>query len=135
MNKKLIIIVLATMLVIILVMKAWDWKVKHDEEQAYFDVQKKRVTLYMKYNLKEFKSITFTKTSTNPMGSKVIDGYVNGDKNMEFTAEATSADNFEFNGGLLLSEEISNAFKKDAKTVDQIKEELEKKDTKNNGLE
>ncbi|MHD0398043.1 DUF1433 domain-containing protein [Staphylococcus simulans] len=128
-------IVLATMLVIIIIMKALDWKVKHDEEQAYFDVQKERVTLYMKYNLKEYKSITFTKTSTNPMGAKIIEGYVNGDKNMRFVADASSADNFQFNGGLILSEGIDDAFKKEEKSVDQIKEELEKNDSNNNGLE
>ncbi|MHD0398044.1 DUF1433 domain-containing protein [Staphylococcus simulans] len=135
MNKKFLMIVLATMLVIILVMKAWDWKVKHDEEQAYFDVQKKRITLYMKYNLKEYKSITFTKTRTNPMGSKIVEGYVNGDKNMDFIADATSATNFQFNAGLMYSDKLEKAFKKNEKTVDQIKEELEKKDSKHNELE
>ncbi|MHD0398041.1 DUF1433 domain-containing protein [Staphylococcus simulans] len=135
MNKKVLIIVLATMLVIILVMKAWDWKVKHDEEQAYFDVQKKRVTLYMKYNLKEYKSITFTKTGTGPMGTKILEGYVNGNKNMDFFASAYYDNNFDFTGDISISGELGDLFIRNIKTVDQIKEELEKKESKHNGLE
>ncbi|MHD0398040.1 DUF1433 domain-containing protein [Staphylococcus simulans] len=135
MNKKLLIIVLSTMLVIIIIMKGWDWKVKHDEEQAYFNVQKKRVTLYMKYNLKEYKSITFTKTGTGPMGTKILEGYVNGNKNMDFFASAYYDNNFDFTGDISSSGELSEAFKRPKKTVTQIEEELEKKESKNNGLE
>ena len=33
---------------------------KEEKEQKYYDEQKERITLYMRYNVKGFKSIKFT---------------------------------------------------------------------------
>ena len=33
---------------------------KKEEEQQYYNEQKERITLYMKHNVKGYKSVTFT---------------------------------------------------------------------------
>ena len=44
-------------------------------------MNKRRITLYMKYNVKDFKSIDFTSCERDPMGGYAIKGYINNNKN------------------------------------------------------
>ena len=56
---------------------------KYDEqkekEQKYYNEQKERITLYMKYNVKDFKTLNL-QNSKNPMDGYDISGYINKDK-------------------------------------------------------
>ena len=60
---------------------------KYDEKEKqkaiYYKEQQERITLYLKHNTKEpntIKSVHFTKLETSPMGSAVIEGYINENK-------------------------------------------------------
>lgn len=77
----------------------------------------------MKYNVKDYKSITFTNFKRNPMDGYDITGYINNDKKLEFTAGIRSTENYQFEGDISLTGELSKPLNKNTKTVLQIEEE------------
>ncbi|HDH1090368.1 TPA: DUF1433 domain-containing protein, partial [Staphylococcus aureus] len=55
MNKKYLMIVI---IILILILGGIFLKMKYDEKK-YYDEQKERITIYMKYNVKGYKNISF----------------------------------------------------------------------------
>ncbi|MCD2248861.1 DUF1433 domain-containing protein [Listeria marthii] len=93
----------------------------HEQEkknQAYFNDQKEKITIYLKYNIPDFNTVTFTDEEFNPIGTS-IDGYINNDKNLSFTA---GKDVKIFS----CSEELDKMFKEPRKGYDEI---IEKEET------
>ncbi|MCR0813669.1 DUF1433 domain-containing protein [Staphylococcus aureus] len=112
------------------------FKMKYDEKEKqkaiYYKEQQARITLYLKHNTKEpntIKSVHFTKLETSPMGSAVIEGYINENKKDNFTAYATPEHNYQFGGAMIESERLSELLKPahQLKSPDDIKKELNKK--------
>lgn len=91
--------------------------IKHQENQAFFNDQKEKVTIYLKYNIPDFTTVTFTDEEFNPIGTS-IDGYINNDKNLSFTA---GKDVKIFS----CSEELDKMFKEPRKGYDEIVEKEE----------
>ncbi|MBC1568173.1 DUF1433 domain-containing protein [Listeria sp. FSL L7-1425] len=91
---------------------------KHQENRAFFNDQKEKITLYLKYNIPDFNTVTFTNEEFNPIGTS-IDGYINNDKNLSFTA---GKDVKIFS----CSEELDKMFKEPRKGYDEI---IEKEET------
>jgi len=62
-NKKIFLTVIILISIVLIVGGVY-LKMKYDEkkekEQKYYNEQKERITLYMKYNVKDFKNIEFT---------------------------------------------------------------------------
>ncbi|WP_368867936.1 DUF1433 domain-containing protein [Staphylococcus epidermidis] len=54
---------------------------KKESEAKYYDEQEKKITLFLKYNMKDFRGIKFIEHKRNQMGNFVFKGYVNDDKN------------------------------------------------------
>ena len=100
---------------------------KHkEEEEKFWKVQETRVAKYIHYNVKDVKSITFTKNDVSPMGVPSVEGYINNDKELWFDASISTTDKFEDKFGC--SGELDKMIKKPAKSVSEIeKEEKEKK--------
>ncbi|WP_176745230.1 MULTISPECIES: DUF1433 domain-containing protein, partial [unclassified Staphylococcus] len=77
MNKKIFLTVIILISIILIVGGVY-LKMKYDEqkekEQKYYNEQKERITLYMKYNVKDFKNIEFTEFKKNPMDGYDISG-------------------------------------------------------------
>lgn len=92
--------------------------IKHQENQAFFNDQKEKITIYLKYNIPDFNTVTFTNEEFNPIGIS-IDGYINNDKNLSFTA---GKDVKIFS----CSEELDKMFKEPRKNYDEI---IEKEET------
>lgn len=92
MNKKPLVIVF---IIIILILGGIFLKMKYDE-MKYYDEQKERIILFMKYNVKGFKEIQFEEQKENPMDGYSISGYINNDKKLSFTAGIRSVDDFQF---------------------------------------
>lgn len=92
--------------------------IKHQENRAFFNDQKEKITLYLKYNIPDFNTVTFTNEEFNPIGTS-IDGYINNDKNLSFTA---GKDVKIFS----CSEELDKMFKEPRKGYDEI---IEKEET------
>ncbi|HCZ1607622.1 TPA: DUF1433 domain-containing protein [Staphylococcus aureus] len=136
MSKKKILILTSIMLIILISVASIYFKMKYDEKEKqksiYYKEQQERITLYLKHNTKEpntIKSVNFTKLETSPMGSAVIEGYINENKKDDFVAYASPENNFQFVGDLIKSERLSELLKpaNQLKSPDDIKKELNKK--------
>ncbi|HDG5853135.1 TPA: DUF1433 domain-containing protein, partial [Staphylococcus aureus] len=70
-----------------------------------------------------------TNLETSPMGSAVIEGYINKNKKDNFTAYATPEHNYQFGGAMIKSEGVDKLLKiaHERKSPDDIKKELNKK--------
>ncbi|HHO5545210.1 TPA: DUF1433 domain-containing protein [Staphylococcus aureus] len=136
MSKKKILILTSIMLIILISVASIYFKMKYDEKEKqksiYYKEQQARITLYLKRNTIEpntIKSVHFTKLETSPMGSAVIEGYINENKEDDFVAYASPENNFQFVGDLIKSERLSELLKPahQLKSPDDIKKELNKK--------
>ncbi|MDK7115430.1 DUF1433 domain-containing protein [Staphylococcus pettenkoferi] len=96
---------------------------KHNEKEKFYSEQKERITTYMKHNVKDYKNIIFTDFERNPMDGYEIIGYINNDKKLEFTAGVRSTENYQFDGDISFTGELSKLLNKNTKTVSQIEEE------------
>ncbi|HEK4223435.1 TPA: DUF1433 domain-containing protein [Staphylococcus aureus] len=136
MSKKKILILTSIMLIILISVASIYFKMKYDEKEKqksiYYKEQQARITLYLNHNTIEpntIKSVHFTKLETSPMGSAVIEGYINENKEDDFVAYASPENNFQFVGDLIKSERLSELLKPahQLKSPDDIKKELNKK--------
>ena len=119
MNKKPLVIVF---IIIILILGGIFLKMKYDE-MKYYDEQKERIILFMKYNVKGFKEIQFEEQKENPMDGYSISGYINNDKKLSFTAGIWSVDDFQFDTDISYTDELGRKFNKNPKSVSEIKKE------------
>ncbi|HDK4201575.1 TPA: DUF1433 domain-containing protein [Staphylococcus aureus] len=136
MSKKKILILTSIMLIILISVASIYFKMKYDEKEKqkaiYYKEQQERITLYLKHNTKEpntIKTVHFTNFETSPMGSALIEGYINENKKDNFTAYATPEHNYQFGGAMIESERLSELLKPahQLKSPDDIKKELNKK--------
>ncbi len=136
MSKKKILILTSIIFIILISVAGIHFKMKYDEKEKqkeiYYKGQQERITLYLKHNTKEpntIKTVHFTKLETSPMGSAVIEGYINENKKDNFTAYATPEHNYQFGGAMIESEKLSELLKpaNQLKSPDDIKKELNKK--------
>ncbi|HCY6383195.1 TPA: DUF1433 domain-containing protein [Staphylococcus aureus] len=119
MSKKHVFIIIGVILCICIVATVIHFKMKYDEKEKqksiYYKEQQARITLYLKHNTKEpntIKSVHFTKLETSPMGSAVIEGYINENKKDDFVAYASPENNFQFVGDIILSKNLSEIIKR-----------------------
>ncbi|CAA3763553.1 membrane protein [Staphylococcus aureus] len=137
MSKKHVFIIIGVILCICTVSTVMNFKMKYDEKEKqkaiYYKEQQERITLYLKHNTKEtntIKSVHFTNLETSPMGSAVIEGYINENKEDDFTAYASPEHNYQFGGAMIKSEGVDKLLKPahERKSPEKIKEELDKKE-------
>ncbi|CYC16805.1 DUF1433 domain-containing protein [Staphylococcus aureus] len=136
MTKKHVFIIIGVILCICIVATVIYLKVKYDEKEKqksiYYKEQQERITLYLKHNTKEpntIKSVHFTSLKTGPMGDAVIEGYINENKEDNFVAYGSPEHNYQFDGSLIKSKNLSTLLKPahQTKTPDDIKKELDSK--------
>ncbi|KZX28818.1 DUF1433 domain-containing protein [Staphylococcus aureus] len=136
MLKKKILMLTSIILIILISVASIYFKMKYDEKEKqksiYYKEQQARIRLYLKHNTIEpntIKSVHFTNLETSPMGSAVIEGYINENKEDDFVAYASPENNFQFVGDLIKSERLSELLKPahQLKSPDDIKKELNKK--------
>ncbi|UIK47505.1 DUF1433 domain-containing protein [Staphylococcus pettenkoferi] len=83
----------------------------HKKKKEHFiQTQEKRIGLYFKHNLKNYKSMQITKIEKNPMGGYFIDGYVNNDKRYDFSALISASDYHQFNGDISYDHYLERLF-------------------------
>ncbi|WP_262832085.1 DUF1433 domain-containing protein [Staphylococcus aureus] len=126
MNRKMIIIFIS----IILISGGVYLKMKHDQKQKYYDEQKERIIIYMKYNVKGYKEINFEKQKENPLDGFVITGYINNDKTNTFSAHMWSKDDYQFEYLSTYSGYIAKNMPENPKSVSEIKKEQSNKEDK-----
>ncbi|HDE0421597.1 TPA: DUF1433 domain-containing protein, partial [Staphylococcus aureus] len=130
MSKKHGFIIIGVVLCVCMLIAGIHFKMKYDEKEKqkaiYYKEQQERITLYLKHNTKEpntIKSVHFTNLETSPMGSAVIEGYINENKEDDFVAYSTPENDFQFSGDLIKSERLSELLKpaQELKSPDDIK--------------
>ena len=93
MNKRTIF----TIIIVLIVVLGGIFMIRQYNIEKYYTEQRERIELFFHYNYKDITSITFTGTSTTPMGSLDFEGYFNGDEDERFTATIMShEENFEY---------------------------------------
>lgn len=107
-------------------------KMKHDQKQKYYDEQKERIIIYMKYNVKGYKEINFEEQKENPLDGFVITGYINNDKTNTFSAHMWSKDDYQFEYLSTYSGYIAKNMPENPKSVSEIKKEQSNKEDKKN---
>ncbi|MRC15073.1 DUF1433 domain-containing protein [Bacillus thuringiensis] len=124
--KKVMILIVSAVVIIAGGYFTMEYLKQKEIEEKFWNEQKERVEKYIYYNIKDVKSITFTKNDVSPMGVPSVEGYINNDKELWFDASISTTDKFEDKFGC--SGELDKMIKKPAKSVSEIeKEEKEKK--------
>lgn len=129
MNKKIILIFII-LISIGLISGGVYLKIKHEEKEKYYDKQKERIIIYMKYNVKNYKEIKFEEHKENPLDGFVITGYINNDNTNTFSAHMWSKDDYQFEYLSSYSDKLDRMMIEKTKTVSEIKKEQANKDNK-----
>ncbi|MFT8318020.1 MAG: DUF1433 domain-containing protein [Sporolactobacillus sp.] len=104
--------------------------VKAHISPEYLKQQQSRITVWLKYNVKIFKSVTFTDYDISQMGSLNISGYINHDKSLAFDATVSfPTGEKKFEGSIGYTNGITKSVKLPEKTVSEI-ENIKKNDAK-----
>ena len=93
--KKVMILVVSAVILIAGGYFTMEYLKQKEKEEKFWKTQETRVEKYIHYNIKDVKSITFTKQELNPMGIPTIKGYINGDQELWFVASISTTENFE----------------------------------------
>lgn len=124
-------VVVAILIGLIIIAYAHNKKIK----AHYIETQEKRIDLYFKHNLNNYKNMKVTDFHKTPMGGYFIVGYINDDKKYKFQASIDSGSNNQYQKDIGYHEDkLGKLFKeKDPKyklSVDEIieKEHLDKSD-------
>ena len=132
MKKKYILIIVVVIIIGLVVVACVTHKHKKDH---YIETQEKRIDLYFKHNLNNYKNMKVTDFHKNTMGGYFVEGYINENKDYEFQASIDSGGDNQFHKDIGYDgDKIGKLFKeKDPKyklSVDEIieKEHLDKSD-------
>ncbi|HCY1145843.1 TPA: DUF1433 domain-containing protein [Staphylococcus aureus] len=130
MKKRCVFVVVVAILIgLIVIAYAHNKQIK----AHYIEIQEKRIDLYFKHNLNNYKNMKVTDFHKTPMGGYFIVGYINDDKKYKFQASIDSGSNNQYQKDIGYHEDkLGKLFKeKDPKyklSVDEIieKEHLDK---------
>ncbi|WP_086037166.1 DUF1433 domain-containing protein [Staphylococcus aureus] len=130
MKKRYVFVVVVAILIgLIVIAYAHNKQIK----AHYIEAQEKRIDLYFKHNLNNYKNMKVTDFHKTPMGGYFIVGYINDDKKYKFQASIDSGSNNQYQKDIGYHEDkLGKLFKeKDPKyklSVDEIieKEHLDK---------
>lgn len=130
MKKNYIFVIVVAILILLIVIVYVFHKSK---KEHYIETQEKRIDLYFKHNLNNYKNMKVTDFHKTPMGGYFIVGYINDDKKYKFQASIDSGSNNQYQKDIGYHEDkLGKLFKeKDPKyklSVDEIieKEHLDK---------
>ena len=128
-NKKIILIFII-LISIGLISGGVYLKIKHEEKEKYYDKQKERIIIYMKYNVKNYKEIKFEEHKENPLDGFVITVYINNDNTNTFSAHMWSKDDYQFEYLSTYSGYIAKNMPENPKSVSEIKKKQSNKEDK-----
>ncbi|EEK70389.1 MULTISPECIES: DUF1433 domain-containing protein [Bacillus] len=92
-----------------------------EKEEKFWKTQEARVEKYIRYNIEDVKSITFTKKDVSPMGVPYLEGHINNNKELDFIARISTTENFE--DKFTRSGKLGKLIKDPEKSVSEIEKE------------
>ncbi|HHO6050520.1 TPA: DUF1433 domain-containing protein, partial [Staphylococcus aureus] len=93
MKKNYIFVIVVAILILLIVIVYVFHKSK---KEHYIETQEKRIDLYFKHNLNNYKNMKVTDFHKTPMGGYFIVGYINDDKKYKFQASIDSGSNNQY---------------------------------------
>lgn len=96
-----------------------NYQEKKNDKAQYFTEQENRVEKFLSYNIPEYKSVRFTKRYFTPMGIAHVDGYINSDKKLSFSASVSPNTN-NFEKAIIVTEEFEQLMNIDTKKYSEI---------------
>ncbi|UQW81383.1 DUF1433 domain-containing protein [Staphylococcus edaphicus] len=109
-NKKMMFTTFSIVIILSLIFGGVYIMHKNKREQ-YLHIQKKRIDLFFKENMNNYQNLDLTKTGKTPMGSYIIEGYINDDKSLYFSATLNKADNYQFEDTIGYSKKVGAMYK------------------------
>ena len=109
-NNKIILFAISFFIILTLIIGGFCILHKNKREQ-YLHIQKKRIDLFFKENMNNYQNLDLTKTGKTPMGSYIIEGYINNDKSLYFSATLNKADNYQFEDTIGYSKKVGAMYK------------------------
>ncbi|WP_413222479.1 DUF1433 domain-containing protein [Staphylococcus aureus] len=134
MKKRYVFVVVVAILIgLIFIAYAHNKKIK----AHYIETQEKRIDLFFKYNLTNYKNMKVTDFHKTPMGGYFIVGYINDDKKYKFQASIDSGSNNQYQKDIGYHEDkLGKLFKeKDPKYKLSVDEIIEKEHLDRNEYE
>ena len=119
--KKKLVIILSIICIITGGYFTMEYLKQKEKEEKFWKAQEARVEKYIHYNVKDVKSITFTKYEVSPMGVPKLKGYINKNEQLWFIAHISTTENFEDDFGC--SGELGKLIKDPEKSVSEIEKE------------
>ncbi|MGE6540889.1 DUF1433 domain-containing protein [Bacillus luti] len=120
--KKVMVLVVSVVVLIAGGYFTMEYLKQKEKEEQFWKRQEARVEKYIRYNIKDVKSITFTNNEVDPMGVPSVDGYINGNKKLDFSASISTTKDFEDKFSCS-GELYDNYVKKPEKSVSEIEKE------------
>ncbi|WP_199190671.1 DUF1310 family protein [Staphylococcus xylosus] len=108
MNKKIVFLFIC---IIALILGGLYMYHKNTEEH-YIDAQKKRLDLFFQSNLNNYENSSIDSIQKTPMGSIEIKGYINNNKKLYFSIKLNKETNYQFNGDIGQSKNLTEKYKK-----------------------
>ncbi|WP_145455883.1 DUF1433 domain-containing protein, partial [Staphylococcus epidermidis] len=109
-NNKIILFAISFFIILTLIIGGFCILHENKREQ-YLHIQKKRIDLFFKENMNNYQNLDLTKTGKIPMGSYIIEGYINNDKSLYFSATLNKADNYQFEDTIGYSKKVGAMYK------------------------
>ena len=109
-NNKIILFAISFLIILTLIIGGFCILNENKREQ-YLHIQKKRIDLFFKENMNNYQNLDLTKTGKTPMGSYIIEGYINNDKSLYFSATLNKADNYQFEDTIGYSKKVGAMYK------------------------
>ena len=109
-NNKIILFAISFFIILTLIIGGFCILHENKREQ-YLHIQKKRIDLFFKENMNNYQNLDLTKTGKTPMGSYIIEVYINNDKSLYFSATLNKADNYQFEDTISYPQEVGNMYK------------------------
>ncbi|EJR36093.1 DUF1433 domain-containing protein [Bacillus mycoides] len=119
--KKVIILVVSAIVLIAGGYFTMEYLKQKEKEEKFWKTQEARVEKYIRYNIEDVKSITFTKKDVSPMGVPYLEGHINNNKELDFIARISTTENFE--DKFTRSGKLGKLIKDPEKSVSEIEKE------------
>ena len=109
-NNKIILFAISFFIILTLIIGGF-YILHENKREQYLHIQKKRIDLFFKENMNNYQNLDLTKTGKTPMGSYIIEGYINNDKSLYFSATLNKADNYQFEDTIGYSKKVGAMYK------------------------
>ncbi|EPH4373233.1 DUF1433 domain-containing protein [Listeria monocytogenes] len=86
MNKCTIFILFLILIIVFSGFLFWNKHQENVERETFLKEESPRIEQFLKYNYSNINKVTFTHVKVSPMGIPYIEGYINDDKELAFSA-------------------------------------------------